>query len=191
MAIQMAWTYTASGWPRAAGHRHRELQRGRPQPATRAGVRRFLATLPDGPVAVALEPTPGWRFVVEELEAAGMRAHLAEPAETRAPRGPRRRAKTDRADAPHLRELLGQGRILAAWIPAGLHPGPAHPRAPAPSPGPSGAGRARPSRRGPRVGRAGPAHRPPSPRQRPGRGFHPGPLITALHHGAADACEHV
>jgi len=38
------------------------------------------------------------------------------PAETRALRGPKRRAKTDRADARHLRELLQVGRLPEAWI---------------------------------------------------------------------------
>lgn len=94
-----------------------ELSRGRVIPGTRVGIRRLLKSLPAGEVDVALEATTGWRFIVEELEAAGMRAHLAEPAETRALRGPKRRAKTDRADARHLRELLSQGRIPEAWIP--------------------------------------------------------------------------
>ena len=44
--------------------------------------------------------------MVEELEAAGLTAHLAEPVETSAARGPKKRAKTDDADAKHLRELL-------------------------------------------------------------------------------------
>jgi hypothetical protein len=39
------------------------------------------------------------RFVVEELAAAGVEAHLGEPADTAAARGPKRRAKTDRLDA--------------------------------------------------------------------------------------------
>jgi transposase len=44
-------------------------------------------------------------------------AHLAEPAETAAARGPKRRAKTDRTDARHLRELLAAGRLPESWIP--------------------------------------------------------------------------
>lgn len=66
---------------------------------------------------VALEATTGWRFIVEELVAAGMTAHLAEPAETANLRGRKARAKTDRADARHLRELLQQGRLPEAWAP--------------------------------------------------------------------------
>jgi transposase len=48
---------------------------------------------------------------------AGFRAHLAEPADTRALRGPKRRAKTDRADAHHLRELLRAGTLPQSWMP--------------------------------------------------------------------------
>src|SRR2546425_9773130 len=55
-----------------------ELRRGRIAPADRFGLRRFLASLPAAPVEVALEATTGWRFIVEELVAAGMTAHLAE-----------------------------------------------------------------------------------------------------------------
>jgi transposase len=42
--------------------------------------------------------------------------HLAEPAETSARRGSKKRAKTDRADARHLRELLLVGRLPESWI---------------------------------------------------------------------------
>jgi transposase len=51
------------------------------------------------------------------LRAVGAEVHLAEPAETRVLRGPKRRPKTDRADAKHLRELLQQGRLPESWIP--------------------------------------------------------------------------
>ena len=66
---------------------------------------------------VALEATTGWRFVVEELRAVGAAVHLAEPAETAARRGNKKRAKSDRADARHLRELLMIGRLPESWIP--------------------------------------------------------------------------
>jgi transposase len=46
-----------------------------------------------------------------------MEAHLAEPAETRARRGPKRRAKTDRADARLLRDLLLADNVPESWIP--------------------------------------------------------------------------
>jgi hypothetical protein len=48
---------------------------------------------------VAVEAYTGWLFVSDALVAAGAVAHLAEPVETRASRGRKRRAKTDREDA--------------------------------------------------------------------------------------------
>jgi hypothetical protein len=42
--------------------------------------------------------------------------HLAEPAETSGARGPKKRAKTDDADAKHLRELLEAQRLWESWI---------------------------------------------------------------------------
>src|SRR5918994_7498518 len=56
------------------------------------------------PVRLALEGCTGWRFVVEEIQAAGFDAYLAEPADTQAARGRKHRAKTDRSDARLLRE---------------------------------------------------------------------------------------
>ncbi len=88
--------------------------------AGRAGasreLRKFLARF-DGPeLEVALEATTGWRFVVEELQRVGASVHLAEPAETAARRGRKKRAKTDRADARLLRELVMVGRLPESWI---------------------------------------------------------------------------
>lgn len=57
--------------------------------------------------------------MAEELTRTGFAAHVAEPAETAHPRGPKRRAKTDRADARHARQLLEQGRLPCSWIPPG------------------------------------------------------------------------
>src|SRR5208282_4112806 len=94
-----------------------EESRGMIRPATRDEVRTFLATFGKKSAAFALEGTSGWRFIVEELRRAGMEAHLAEPAETRARRGPKRRAKTDRADARLLRDLLLAGNLPESWIP--------------------------------------------------------------------------
>jgi transposase len=68
-------------------------------------------------VALAVEGCTGWRYVVEEIEAAGFEAHLAEPADTQAARGRKHRAKTDRSDARLLRELLAAGELPASWIP--------------------------------------------------------------------------
>ena len=42
--------------------------------------------------------------------------HLAEPAETAARRGNKKRAKSDRADARHLRELVMVDRLPESWI---------------------------------------------------------------------------
>src|SRR5262249_6399429 len=61
----------------------------------------------------------GWRYVAEELAAAGIAAHLAEPADTAALRGRKRRAKTGKTDARHLRSLLAEGRLPDCWIPPG------------------------------------------------------------------------
>ena len=69
------------------------------------------------PVALAVEGCTGWRYVVEEIGAAGFAAHLAEPADTQAARGRKRHAKTDRSDARLLRELLQRGDLPESWIP--------------------------------------------------------------------------
>src|SRR5688500_16273569 len=87
-----------------------EVSRARVTPADRAGVREFLQRFHDRELEVALEATTGWRFVVEELHRVGAVVHLAEPAETAARRGNKKRAESDRADARHLRELLMIGR---------------------------------------------------------------------------------
>src|SRR5437868_9998161 len=96
-----------------------EVRRARVAPADRAAVGKFLARFAGEGLEVALEATTGWRFVVEELQRIGAEAHLAEPAETSGLRGPKKRAKTDWADARHLRELLLIGRLPESWIPPG------------------------------------------------------------------------
>jgi transposase len=70
-----------------------------------------------GRVDVSVEGCTGWRYVVEELTAAGFVAHVAEPAETQAKRGGKKRAKTDRSDARLQRELLQKGELPESWIP--------------------------------------------------------------------------
>src|SRR3954466_15432427 len=94
-----------------------ETGRARVAPAHRAGVRRFVERFRGQELEVALEATTGWRFVVEELRRVGATVHLAEPAETAARRGNKKRAKNDRADARHLRELVMAGRLPESWIP--------------------------------------------------------------------------
>src|SRR6516165_3011693 len=94
-----------------------ELSRTRISPAHRAGVRRFCERFRGQDLEVGLEATTGWRFVAEELRRVGAVVHLAEPAETAARRGNKKRAKSDRADARHVRELLLAGRLPESWIP--------------------------------------------------------------------------
>src|SRR3712207_8503741 len=97
-----------------------QSRRGRIAPADRMLLRRWLATTFDGaPAAFAVEACTGWRFVVEELRGAGIEAHLAEPADTAAARGPKRRAQTHRTHAPHLRGLLAGGRLPGSRNPPG------------------------------------------------------------------------
>jgi transposase len=94
-----------------------ELSRGRIAPAARAELRAWLGQFAGCEVAFALEGTTGWRFVVEEIERAGHRAHLADPAETAARRGRKRRAKTDNADCDLQLRLLLAGELPESWIP--------------------------------------------------------------------------
>jgi transposase len=70
-----------------------------------------------GPVALAVEGCTGWRYVVEEITAAGFDAHVAEAADTKKARGSKHRAKTDRTDARLLRDLLASGDLPESWIP--------------------------------------------------------------------------
>src|SRR5205809_6161961 len=94
-----------------------EVSRGRIAPASRADVRAWLAQFAGSEVEFALEGTTGWRFVVEEIERAGHRARLADPAETAARRGRKRRAKTDNADCDLQLALLLAGELPESWIP--------------------------------------------------------------------------
>jgi transposase len=94
-----------------------EMSRGRITPASRDTVQEWLARFDGLDVQFALEGTTGWRFVVEEIVRAGYRAHLADPAETAAKRGRKRRAKTDRADCDLLLRLLAAGELPESWIP--------------------------------------------------------------------------
>jgi len=95
-----------------------ETWRGRISPGARGAVREWLGRF-DGRADVhfALEGTTGWRFVVEEIERAGHCAHLADPAETAAKRGRKRRAKTDSADCDLQLRLLCAGELPESWIP--------------------------------------------------------------------------
>jgi len=62
--------------------------------ATPAAVRGWVRRFKGSEVRVAAEACTGWLFVCDALVAAGAEPHLAEPVETRALRGRKRRAKT-------------------------------------------------------------------------------------------------
>jgi transposase len=95
-----------------------EVRTGRIGPANRELLRKWLDRFDgSGEVEFVLEGCTGWRYIVEEMVGAGVTAHVAEPAETAALRGKKSRAKTDRADARHLRQLLVDGRVPESWIP--------------------------------------------------------------------------
>jgi hypothetical protein len=85
-----------------AGYRDRRDRAQADRTGRRGGVRRFAAGFCGQELEVALEATTGWRFAVEAFQAIGANVHLAEPAETAARRGTKKRAKSDRADARHL-----------------------------------------------------------------------------------------
>src|SRR5918992_1117499 len=98
-----------------------ESHRGEVRPADREHLRewleRFTERFGEREAAFAVEATTGWRYVIEELRKAGIEPHLAEPADTRALQGRKKRAKTDRLDARHLRELLVIERLPESWVP--------------------------------------------------------------------------
>jgi len=97
-----------------------QVCRGQVSPADREHLRAWLARFADREdAAFAVEGCTGWRYVAEELAAAGVTAHLAEPADTAFARGRKRHAKTDKTDCRHLRMLLAEGRLPECWIPPG------------------------------------------------------------------------
>jgi transposase len=95
-----------------------EVQRGQIVAADRqrlaAWLQRFAGC---DDVGFAAGACTGWRYVIEELQRAGVAAHLAEPADTAAARGRKRRAKTERADARLIRTLLAEDRLPQCYIP--------------------------------------------------------------------------
>lgn len=95
-----------------------QVRRGRLAPADREHLAGWLRRFDGGAeVTFAVEACTGWRYVVDELRRAGVHALLAEPADTAAARGRKRRAKTDRSDSKLLRELAVDGRVPQCWIP--------------------------------------------------------------------------
>lgn len=95
-----------------------EAHRGSVVPGARDALREWLDGFEPGvDTHFAVEGTTGWRFVVEEVQAHGFTAHLVDPAELSALRGPKRRAKTDHKDCELMVNLLVEGRIPESWIP--------------------------------------------------------------------------
>ena len=95
-----------------------EVQRGQIAPAGRVHLRAWLVRFAGrDDVAFAVEGCTGWRYVAEELAAAGIAAHVGEPAGTAAARGRKRHAKTGKTDSAHLRRLLAEGRLPECWVP--------------------------------------------------------------------------
>jgi hypothetical protein len=86
-----------------------QVSRGRIE-CTPVAVERWAARFAGREIHVAVEACTGWLFVCDALAGAGAAPHLAEPVETRALRGRKRPAKTDRGEARWLRELLADGR---------------------------------------------------------------------------------
>jgi len=97
-----------------------QVRRGQVSPADREHLRGWLARFAGREdAAFALEACTGWRYIAEELAAAGIAVHLAEPADTAFARGRKRHAKTDKTDSRHLRQLLAERRLPECWIPPG------------------------------------------------------------------------
>jgi transposase len=95
-----------------------QVMRGQVSPADREHLRGWLARFAGrDDVAFAFEGCTGWRYVAEEMAAAGIEVHLAEPADTAFARGRKRHAKTDKTDSRHLRQLLAEGRLPECWVP--------------------------------------------------------------------------
>ena len=69
--------------------------------ASREALRRWASDV--NPVVVAIEATCGWRWVVRELQAAGLEVQLADPGQAVALKGKRRRATSDTDSCPQDR----------------------------------------------------------------------------------------
>lgn len=86
-------------------------------PATREALREWALPLRGRVAAVAIEAASGWRWIWRELSALRFEVQLAEPAQTRALRGKKRKAKNDRLDARWLALLLAKEMLPRSWIP--------------------------------------------------------------------------
>ena len=97
-----------------------QVRRGQVSPARLAHLRAWLARFASPRMwRSRSRGAAGWRYVAEELAAAGIAPHLAEPADTAFARGRKRHAKTGKTDSRHLRMLLAEGRLPECWIPPG------------------------------------------------------------------------
>ena len=138
-----------------------QVRRGQISPADRVHLRAWLARFAGrDDVAFAVEGCTGWRYVAEELAAAGVAAHLAEPADTAFARGRKRHAKTDKTDCAAPADAAGRGPAAGVLDPARPHPG---------VPGAAGAVQ-RPAPRAHRLGAADPRGLVPPGRPGAGRG---------------------
>jgi len=96
------------------------VRRGQVTPADREHLRAWLARFHGrDDVAFAAGGCTGWRYVAEEVAAAGVAAHLAGPADTAVARGRKRHARTGRTGGRHLRMLLAGGRLPQCRVPPG------------------------------------------------------------------------
>jgi transposase len=86
-------------------------------PATREALAAWSSEWDGQLAAVAVEATCGWRWVARELRARGVEVRLAEPAQTRALKGKKRQAKTDKLDARWLAMLLAKEMLPGSWLP--------------------------------------------------------------------------
>jgi hypothetical protein len=111
-----------------------EVMRGRID-ATPGAVARWVARFAGQRIEVAVEACTGWLFVCDALAGAGAVAHLAEPVETRALRGRKRRAKTDREDASLASRAARRRPAARVLDPAAAGAGDARPAAAVPRPG--------------------------------------------------------
>lgn len=81
-----------------------------------AAYRHYLDALPSG-TEIAIESTGNWYWIVDLMEQAGHKPHLANPLEAKKRMG--KTHKTDALDAKGLAILLRNGTLPESWIPPG------------------------------------------------------------------------
>jgi len=96
-----------------------EVKNGKIENPHRAQFAHWLSKLGTTDVEFGMEGCIGWLYIAEELTSAGMGARVGDPAELAALKPRKKRAKTDRADARHMRVLLSDDRFPDSWIPPG------------------------------------------------------------------------